>query len=90
MTDIGLRSLAVHVEYAPAIGIAGHPVLASVADVDLETPRQHWKNSHGFRDYKLFSADATQDPNVKVHANATGTQGGSTQPSNPSSNQEKP
>jgi hypothetical protein len=86
MTDIGLRSLKVHVEYAPVVALAGHPVLVSVADVDLETPRQHWKNSHLFRDYKLFSTDATQDPNVKVHASASETQGGAAQ----SSTQEKP
>jgi len=83
MTDIGLRSLAVHVEYEPVTGLAGHPVLASVANVDLETPGQHWRNSHVFRDYKLFSTDATQDPNVKVHT-------GASESSSPSSTQEKP
>lgn len=74
MTDIGLRSLAIHVEYEPVASIPGNPVLATAAEVDLETPRQHWRNSHVFRNYKLFSADATQDPNVKVHAGADETQ----------------
>jgi hypothetical protein len=86
MTDIGLRELRVHVEYAPATALPGNPVLASVADVDLETPRQHWRNSHVFQNYKLFSTDTTQDPNVKVHATAAATQDGSTQPNS----QEKP
>jgi hypothetical protein len=74
MSDVGLRSLRVHVEYAPANGLAGHPILPLTAEVDLETPRQHWRNLHVFRDYKLFFADATQDPNVKVHENKAETQ----------------
>lgn len=86
MTDIGLRSLKVRVEYAPVAALAGHPVLASLAEVDLETPRQHWRNSHEFRDYKLFTTDASQDANVKVHPNPGDAQGN---PS-PSSTQEKP
>jgi len=86
MTDIGLRSLRVHVEYAPITTIPGNAVLSTIADVDLETPRQHWRNSHAFQNYKLFSTDATQDPNVKVHANPAGAHGDSTQPNN----EEKP
>jgi len=80
MTDVGLKSLTVHVEYVPVAAIPGNPVLVSVADVDLETPRQHWRNSHTFRNYKLFSAEATQDPNVKVHTTSGGAQNGSAPP----------
>ena len=90
MTDIGLRSLTVRAEYAPVAELAGHPVLASRAEVDLETPRQRWKNRHVFHEYKMFSTDATQDPSVKVHASTTETQGGSSQSASPSSIQEKP
>jgi hypothetical protein len=81
MMDIGLKSLGVHVEYAAATNVPGKPVLASVADVDLETPRQHWKNTHVFRNYQLFATDATQDPNVKVHQNAKDAADEPTQPS---------
>jgi hypothetical protein len=67
MADIGLRSLTAHVEYAPLNKVAGHPIVPTTAEIELETPRQRWRNSHVFRDYKLFSAEADQDPNVKIH-----------------------
>ena len=68
MSDIGLRSLNVHVDYhyiqlgknAPALTL---PVLATV---EVTTPRQHWRNTHRFSDYKIFGAEAEQDPNVKI------------------------
>lgn len=67
MADIGLRSLTVHVEYAPLANVTGHALVPTAAEIDLTTPLQHWRNSHVFRDYKLFSTDAAQDPNVKIH-----------------------
>lgn len=73
MTDIGLQALKVRAEYAPIPSLKGQPVVPTMVEVDLETPRQHWRNSHLFRDYKLFSADATQDPNVKVHESKPAT-----------------
>jgi hypothetical protein len=46
--------------------------LPALAVVDVTTPRQHWRNTHVFDDYKTFSTDAIQDTNVKIHAeNAT-------------------
>lgn len=68
MSDIGLRSLNVHVDYryiqlaknSPALTL---PVLATV---EVTTPRQHWRNTHRFSDYKIFGAEAEQDPNVKI------------------------
>jgi hypothetical protein len=70
MSDVGLRSLHVHVEYKPSapdknIGVLDLPALAVV---DVETPRQHWRNTHVFDNYRGFSTDAEQDPNVKLHA----------------------
>jgi hypothetical protein len=70
MSDVGLRSLHVHVEYRPSspdksVGVLDLPALAVV---DVETPRQHWRNTHVFDNYRGFSTDAEQDPNVKVHA----------------------
>lgn len=69
MSDIGLRSLSVHAEYQPTpLGKAGDaPMLPSRAIVDVETPRQHWRNTHIFDRYRAFSAEAEQDPNVKFH-----------------------
>jgi len=70
MSDIGLRSLHVHVDYKPSapdksVGVLDLPALAVV---DVETPRQHWRNTHVFDNYRGFSTDAEQDPNVKLHA----------------------
>lgn len=69
MSDIGLRSLKVHVEYKPVtIGKTTSQVdLPAIAVVDVTTPRQRWRNTHVFEAYKSFSIDAEQDPNVKVH-----------------------
>jgi len=80
MSDIGLRSLHIHVEYKPAsLGKATSELsLPSVAVVDVVTPRQHWRNTHLFDGYKSFSIDSEQDPNVKIIANNTAEGNGST------------
>lgn len=70
MTDVGLRALHVQVEYKPSapnksVGTLDLPALAVV---DVETPRQHWRNTHVFDNYRGFSTDAEQDPNVKVRS----------------------
>ncbi len=62
MRDVGLRRLAVQVEYS-TIHLPGwpqefrFPVLASV---DVETLRQHWRNVHRFSDYKRFMVDTEE------------------------------
>ena len=70
MSDVGLRSLSIHVEYKPtSLGKNSEPItLPTVAVVDVTTPRQHWRNTHVFENYKSFSTDAEPDPNVKVLA----------------------
>jgi len=70
MSDVGLRSLTIHVEYKQAnLGkTSANMTLPALAVVDVTTPRQHWRNTHVFDGYKSFSTDAEQDPNVKVHA----------------------
>jgi hypothetical protein len=74
MSDVGLRSLHVNVEYKsgePSKDL-GPLTLPAMAVVDVATPRQHWRNTHTFNNYRGFSTDAEQDPNVKVRgANAT-------------------
>ncbi len=67
LSDVGLRALNVRVDYTPSLRVTDKFMLPSRAVVDLETPRQHWRNTHVFHNYKLFSTDATQDPAVKVH-----------------------
>ncbi len=91
MSDIGLRSLSVHVEYKTFdLGkTAGDMILPAEAVVDVTTPRQHWRNTHTFDGYKTFSTEAEQDPNVKVHADKPGTAGDALEQQHPDK-KEKP
>jgi len=66
MSDVGLRSLKIQVDYMPSPKSSDNFMVPAKAIVDLETPKQHWKNTHTFHNYKLFSTEATQDPAVKV------------------------
>jgi hypothetical protein len=70
MSDVGLRSLSIHVEYKPvSMGKSPSINLPAKAVVELETPRQHWRNTHTFDAYKRFSAEAEQDTaKVKIIA----------------------
>jgi hypothetical protein len=57
MEDVGLTTMDSEVDYAP---VAFHSLPKSYwfpagARVEVETPRQHWRNTHVFSDYKLFS-----------------------------------
>lgn len=104
MSDVGLRSLHIHVEYKHAKGSknVSSIMLPALAVVEVTTPRQHWRNTHVFDEYKSFSTDAEQDPNVKVRAanpapnGAPGTNpdspthSSSASPSSPPSPKEKP
>jgi hypothetical protein len=67
MSDVGLRSLHVEVDYTPStLASAAGIALPSRAVIDLETPRQHWRNTHVFTGYKSFSTAAQQATTVKV------------------------
>jgi hypothetical protein len=61
MSDVGLSSMRSEVHYAlhtfkdPAESVW----IADSAVIDVDTPRQHWRNLHKFSDYKRF--------NVNVH-----------------------
>jgi hypothetical protein len=70
MSDVGLRSLDLHVEYKPvSLSGRGEPLaLPAVAEVEVSTPKQHWRNRHVFDHYQTFSTDVEQDANVKVRA----------------------
>jgi len=91
MSDVGLRSLHINVEYKSGDSSKdlGPLTLPALAVVDVATPRQHWRNTHTFNNYRGFSIDAEQDPNVKVRgANAT-PNGAPDQGTSPDSNKEK-
>jgi hypothetical protein len=60
--DIGLKSLRSEVEFAPVRfgqqwSSAWFP---QAATVEVETPRQHWRNTHRFSDYKRFSVSTEE------------------------------
>jgi hypothetical protein len=60
--DVGLKSLQSEVEFAPA-SLRGVPEtywFPVVATVEVETPRQHWRNTHRFTEYKLFSVSTEE------------------------------
>lgn len=85
MSDVGLRSLDIHVEYTSEA--LGKEVLTvpSRAVVDVTTPRQHWRNTHVFDSYKSFSTDVEQDPNYKVRTEPPASAG-----QDPSKQKEQP
>lgn len=62
MEDVGLKTMDSEVDYAPLPALHGaesywFPVRATV---EVETPRQHWRNTHTFTDYKLFSVSTEE------------------------------
>lgn len=62
MTDLELKSLRSEVQYAPVnfTGLAKPYWLPSRATVDVETPRQHWRNVHRFTAYMRFSTSTDE------------------------------
>lgn len=62
MQDVGLKTLRSEVEYAPVPfrGVKETYWFPAQARVEVETPRQHWRNTHRFTDYKRFSVDTEE------------------------------
>ena len=62
MQDVGLKTLRSEVEYAPVPfrGMKETYWFPAQASVEVETPRQHWRNTHHFTDYKRFSVDTEE------------------------------
>ncbi len=62
LEDVGLKSLRSEVEFAPAPfrDLKERYWFPSVASVEVETPRQHWRNTHRFIDYKRFSVSSEE------------------------------
>ena len=60
--DIGMKSLRSEVEFAPVrFGTAESPSwFPARAMVEVETERQHWRNTHVFTDYKQFSVSTEE------------------------------
>ena len=62
MEDIGLKSMRSQVEFAPVPFRDTKDVywFPAQARVEVETPRQHWRNTHNFTDYKRFSVSTEE------------------------------
>ncbi len=60
LTDVGLKSLRSEIEFIPQKFGTQDYWLPSLASVDVETPRQHWHNTHRFTDYKAFSVSSEE------------------------------
>jgi hypothetical protein len=56
VSDMGVKSIRAAVEFKPFLLEAETTprVLPVSATIDLETPRQHWRNVHHFSDYRKF------------------------------------
>jgi hypothetical protein len=62
LEDIGLKTMDTEVDYTPIAfqslqDTYWYPLKATV---EVETPRQHWRNTHTFSDYKLFSVSTEE------------------------------
>jgi hypothetical protein len=63
MSDLGLAGMRSEVHYAlhtfrdPAESVW----IAESAIIDVDTPRQHWRNLHRFTDYKRFSVNIHEE-----------------------------
>ncbi len=62
LEDVGLKTLHSEVEYSPVPfrELKTSYWFPSRASVDVETQRQHWRNSHTFTDYQRFSVSTEE------------------------------
>ncbi len=66
LADVGLRSLESEIDFAPQPFPDSKLVywFPTQARVEVETPRQHWRNLHRFTSYKKFSV-STEEQVIK-------------------------
>lgn len=62
MQDLGMKTLHSEIDYAPVAFRGQKDVywFPLQATVEVETPRQHWRNLHRFADYKQFSVSTEE------------------------------
>lgn len=60
LADVGLKSLNSEIEFVPQKFGSQEYWLPVLASVDVETPLQHWHNSHRFSEYKAFSVSSEE------------------------------
>ena len=66
LADVGLKSLSSEIDFSPVSFTDAKQVywFPTQARVEVETPRQHWRNLHQFTAYKRFSV-STEEQVVK-------------------------
>lgn len=66
LVDVGLKSLRSEIDFSPVPFGDSKQVywFPSEASVEVETPKQHWRNLHHFSEYKKFSV-STEEQIVK-------------------------
>jgi hypothetical protein len=67
LQDVGLKSLDSEIDFAPVSFSDSKQVywFPSQARVEVETPRQHWRNLHQFTAYKKFSVTTEEQVATK-------------------------
>lgn len=61
LLDVGLKSVKSEIQFSPATFPSKRSYwLPQLASVDVETPRQHWRNAHRFTNYKEFSVNSEE------------------------------
>jgi len=62
LEDVGMKTLHSAVRFAPVAFSKDQPVywFPSEAVVEVETPKQHWRNTHRFNGYKQFSVSTEE------------------------------
>jgi len=62
LEDVGMKTLQSSVRFAPVAFSKDDPVywFPSEAVVEVETPKQHWRNTHRFTNYKQFSVSTEE------------------------------
>ena len=66
LQDVGLKALSSEIDFAPVPFPDSKQVywFPTTARVEVETPRQHWRNLHQFTSYKKFSV-STEEQVIK-------------------------
>lgn len=62
LQDVGLKALSSEIDFAPVAFADSKDVywFPTMARVEVETPRQHWRNLHQFTAYKKFSVSTEE------------------------------
>ena len=68
MTDIGLKALSSDITYSPVKfrGLTVSPWLPLEAKIEVETARQHWRNTHRFENYQHFGVETEHKDDAGV------------------------